>query len=473
MMKRTPSPVVADAWQDGPLVAYAGDDFTGSTDAMEAFTAAGVPSVLFLRLPEPHWVKKFAGMRCIGLATTARSQSPEWMEKYLLAAFQRLKSFGAPLLHYKICSTFDSAPDTGSIGKAVELGTRVMGTSRMPADWSPMIVGAPRLKRYQAFGTLFAIAEGKGHRLDRHPTMSRHPVTPMLEADLARHLGQQTKRRIGLIDFTQIKAGEADAQRRFHAGSDTPIVLIDVLDEETLEEAGRLIWENRGDGVFSASSSGLQYALAAHWRKRGLLPQTPSLSVAEPVSCIAVFSGSCSPVTGAQIAWAGANGFALLRLDIDAALGAHSRRNEIVRVVGEAVKAIGMNQSPLVYSAAGPDDPHVTGFDQLARKHHMSRAEAAASLGELLGLIARELLDQSSALRRIVIAGGDSSGAVAAALDIAALSIKAGLSPGAPLCTVWSDNPARDGLEIVLKGGQMGGPEFFQEAKGKQKVAGA
>jgi uncharacterized protein YgbK (DUF1537 family) len=161
-------------WPDGLLLAYYGDDFTGSTDAMEAMTAAGVPTVLFLDIPRPEMLARFANARCVGIAGSSRGRSPEWMDRELPKAFDALARLGAPILHYKVCSTFDSSPTIGSIGRAIDLGV-----PDMRGRWSPTIVGAPRLKRYQAFGNLFAAVDGVGHRLDRHPTMSRHPVTPM------------------------------------------------------------------------------------------------------------------------------------------------------------------------------------------------------------------------------------------------------------------------------------------------------
>jgi 3-oxoisoapionate kinase len=445
-----------DALPAGPLLAYCGDDFTGSTDVMEAFTAAGVPTVLFLAPPGPEWVGRFSGMRCIGLATTARGQSPGWMDAALPDAYARLKAFGAPVLQYKVCSTFDSSPQVGSIGRAIDLGVAAMG-----GRWSPMVVGAPRLRRWQAFGNLFAAAaDGVPYRLDRHPTMSRHPVTPMHEADLRRHLADQTPRRSGLVDLVAMKAGEGDARRDALFADDVPIVLLDVVDEETLAEAGRLVWEGRGGGIFSASSSGLQYALAAHWRSRGWVPAQPSLPRARAVDAIGVVSGSCSPVTASQIAWAAGHGFHAERLDLSRVLPAATRDAEIERSVGAAVAAVAAGRSPLVYSAAGPDDPAVTGFDATARSAGLSRADAARAVGDALAEVMRRLLDRCD-LRRIVVAGGDSSGAVAGALDIAALSVAAGIAPGAPLCRAWSAVPARDGLEVVLKGGQMGGEDFF------------
>lgn len=439
----------------GLLLAYYGDDFTGSTDAMEAMTAAGVPTVLFLEPPTPALLARFPQARCVGLAGSSRGRSREWMDDELPAAFASLAALGAPILHYKVCSTFDSSPTTGSIGRAIDLGVK-----HVAGRWVPMVVGAPRLKRYQVFGNLFAAVDGVGYRLDRHPTMSRHPVTPMGEADLRRHLAAQTDRRIELIDMVQLRQGQAEARLATLAGDDVPVVSIDVLDEETLLAAGRLIWEQRGSGVFSASSSGLQYALTAHWRARGWLPPQPSLPAAEPVPVIAAVSGSCSPVTAGQIAWARANGFHAERLDLPRALGAATREGEIERAVGVAAAALADGRSALVFSAEGPHDAAVSGFDAMARAANLSRAEAARRVGATLAEVMRRLVARVT-LRRVVVAGGDSSGEVASVLGITALEVVAGLAPGAPLCRAWSGDPGSDGLEIVLKGGQMGDAAFF------------
>jgi 3-oxoisoapionate kinase len=442
-------------WPDGLLLSYYGDDFTGSTDAMEAMTAAGVPTVLFLDLPQPEALARFPGVRCVGLAGSSRGRRPEWMDEELPRAFSALAALGAPILQYKVCSTFDSSPTTGSIGRAIDIGVR-----HMPGRWSPSIIGAPRLKRYQAFGNLFAAVNGVGYRLDRHPTMSRHPVTPMAEADLGRHLAQQTGRDIELIDLVQLRQGEVSALRQQMERDDPPVVLIDVMDEETLLEAGRLVWQGRGAGIFSASSSGLPYALTAAWRAAGLLPSQPSLPVAPPVNRIAAVSGSCSPVTAAQIQWARQHGFETVRLALAPALGEASREGEIERAVSLAGAALAEGRSALVFSAEGPDDRDVLGFDALAHEAGLTRAAAARTVGSTLAEVMRRLLDRVD-LQRVVVAGGDSSGEVASALDIEALTVTAAMSPGAPLCRAWSRNPRRDGLEIVLKGGQMGEASFF------------
>jgi 3-oxoisoapionate kinase len=439
---------------DGLLLAFYGDDFTGSTDALEVLSFAGVETVLFLEEPTSERLAQFPNARAVGLAGVSRSRDPDWMEARLGAHFTALARLGAPILHYKVCSTFDSAPHLGSIGKAIDLGVP-FGRSR----FTPVIVGAPRLRRYQAFGNLFAAHDGTGYRLDRHPTMATHPATPMHEADLRFHLKQQTSRRIDLIDFVALKQGHAEARLAALADADVPIVLVDVLDDATLQAAGRLVWENRSERLFTASSSGLQYALVAHWRATGLLGEETVPGPAPGVDRIAVVSGSCSPTTAAQIAWGRSNGFEPIRLDAARTVGDDAAA-EAARCASEALSAIGRGLDPLVFSAEGPADAALEEVDAAIQSRNLKPGEAARLIGGALADVMRQILT-AIPLRRIAVAGGDTSGDVASGLGIFALTALAPLAPGSPLCRCWSDQPGRSGLEIALKGGQVGSPSFF------------
>ena len=127
--------------------------------------------------------------------------------------------------------------------------------------------------------------------------------------------------------------------------------------------------------------------------------------------------------------------------------------------------ALAAGRSPVVYTAAGPDDPAVRAFDAVAAAAGLDRGQAAERTGQALAAVMCAVLDRVPSLRRVAVAGGDSSGAVAAALDVQALTLQARLVPGAPLCRAWSARSERDGLEIVLKGGQMGGEDFFGQVR--------
>ena len=185
----------------------------------------------------------------------------------------------------------------------------------------------------------------------------------------------------------------------------------------------------------------------------------PSLPAAEPVDVIAVVSGSCSPVTATQIAWARCNGFVVERLRLPALFNGQAE-TEIERCVQVAAQAAAQGRSPLLCSAEGPDDEAVRGFDALAAAVSLSREQAAQQIGQALAEVMRRLLARVP-LQRVVVAGGDSSGEVASALGIAALTVQAGLAPGAPLCRAWRDSAQSPPLEMVLKGGQMGAASFF------------
>ncbi len=173
------------------LLAFYGDDFTGSTDALEFITRAGAKAVLFIEPPTAEQLKQFYYMDVIGVAGKTRSLSLAQMQEILLPAFEQLKASGAKQVHYKVCSTFDSSATVGSIGKAIDCGATVFQNKLIP-----IIGGMPALGRYCLFGNLFARmgigSNGKIYRLDRHPSMSKHPVTPADESDLRLHIGRQT-----------------------------------------------------------------------------------------------------------------------------------------------------------------------------------------------------------------------------------------------------------------------------------------
>lgn len=448
----------ASVLPDGPLVAFYGDDYTGSSAAMEALTFAGLPTILFLEPPTPERLAASRQFRGIGIAGTARAKDPAWMEQNLPPVFDVLAGIGAPIAHYKMCSTFDSAPHVGSIGRAIDLAV-----PRLGGAWHPLLVGSPAMGRYQMFGHLFAAANGVGYRLDRHPTMSRHPVTPMDESDLRRHLAKQTARSIGLIDFVTMASGGADQALARAQAAGTEIVSLDVLDQASLTEAGRLIWEHRGTRLFVAGSQGVEQALVAYWRSAGLIPESkPDLRLAS-VERIACVSGSCSPVTAAQIAHAANNGFEIARLDATRAVDAAEWIKEIGRAVGRALAALSSGRDALLVTASGPDDPAIDALSAAIGASGASASAVNARIGAGLGQALDAILE-TARLPRAVVAGGDTSGHALQAMGIYALTAIAPLTEGAPLCRTSSDR-AHANIEIALKGGQVGGVDLFCRAR--------
>lgn len=444
------------ALPDGTLIAWLGDDFTGSAATLEVLAFAGLPSVLFLEIPTADQRARFPDARGIGIATTARGYGPDWMDEKLPDRFQFLADTGAPIVHYKVCSTLDSAPHVGSIGKAIDIGSRIVA-----GDWIPCLVAAPPLRRFQVFGHLFAGAPEGVFRLDRHPVMARHPVTPMTESDVALHLSRQTEKPFGLVSLDDLAtAPRAGLTRELDRGA--TVVSLDTLTMADAARCGDLIWTERDGQILAVGSQGLEYALVAHWREAGLIPEQHRTAGAGSVDRIVAVSGSVSPVTAAQIAWAEDNGFAVIPLDAVGAVTGESGVEE--RACEQALKAVLAGQDPLVCTARGPDDPAVARTRQSISTTGIAIDEANARIGAALGRILRRLLRETG-IRRAVISGGDTSGHASRQLDIFAFTALSPTIPGAALLQAHSEDPTYSGLQLALKGGQMGSADYFGRIK--------
>ena len=476
------------------LLAYYGDDFTGSTDALESLARAGLRTVLFLQPPTPEQLASFPGLRAFGISGGSRIMTPAEMENELPQVFEALQRSGAPIVHYKTCSTFDSAPAIGSIGKAIELGRRVFG-ERL----TPLVVGFPAFGRHVVFGNLFARSgDSEPLRLDRHP-MSRHPVTPMHEADLRLHLAGQTGLPVELVDVLKLKgwqqgvlneggatpaSRQRGAARRYESlqkvldaariAKPPPIVLFDTLDDDDLPVIGRLISSqvHLGGQVFCAGSSGVDYALVAHWRQAGLLPflqnerhrHRPICTPSDPKQTIIV-SGSCSPNTDRQIGRALEAGFAEVACDSGKLADVDEAQSAVSDAVVRAMPALRAGRHVIFHSARGTTDPRraaVEGAAGISSGGGMTPnlAAARARLGHNLGRVLLASLGATGA-RRAVICGGDTATQAGRALGIVALEFLAPFVIGAPLCRVHAPGSAIDGCELVCKGGQMGPDSFF------------
>jgi uncharacterized protein YgbK (DUF1537 family) len=426
------------------LLAFYGDDLTGSTDALEFICRAGAKAVLFMEPPTVEQVQSFKGLQAFGVAGLTRSLSPEKMEEVLLPAFEMMKATGARHVHYKVCSTFDSSPETGSIGKAIDCGAAVFQNGLIP-----VLGGMPALGRYCVFGNLFARmgigSNGKIYRLDRHPSMSKHPVTPAHESDLRLHLRAQTEKKIGLIDIVEI---EKDIQQwQSVIQSDEEVVLLDVLKEEQLTKIGEWLDTCSGENrpLFSVGSSGIEMALGNYWKEKGLLQPTQSWSHLERAEPLLVISGSCSPVTAAQIGYAKANGFEEVVLPAKEICA-----EELIETgIAEQVLTCLQQRKHVIVHTGTKDGANLS----------------SEWLGTALGLIAKEAV-QKTEIKRVVIAGGDTSSYAARAMEIEALEMIAPFVSGAPLCKVHSKDAAIQGLEVNLKGGQVGSENYFVKAVG-------
>jgi uncharacterized protein YgbK (DUF1537 family) len=430
------------------LLAFYGDDFTGSTDALEFMSRAGAKTVLFIEPPTAKQLARYPQLDAFGVAGMTRAQSPEEMEQTLLPAFKALKKSAARHVHYKICSTFDSSPVIGSIGKAIDTGVAVFKNK-----FVPLLVATPALGRYCLFGNLFARmgigSEGAIHRLDRHPSMSKHPVTPADESDLRLHLSKQTSKKTGLLDVLQLTKNKKEINTAINkiVKDGAEIILIDGLSDEHLAIIGELIDELADKSTqFSVGSSGIEMALGQYWNYKKVLQPVKEWPHPGKASSMLVVSGSCSPVTEAQIQWAKKNGFEEVILDIEAL--EKDEKKTMGPVIWEVATLLAKEKNVVLHSNGSSSGKKAANV-------------SAQLIGTALGEITKEVAEQSP-FSRLIIAGGDTSSYAARAMGIEAVEMLAALVPGAPLCKAIAPGSSVDGKELNFKGGQVGPENYFE-----------
>ena len=450
-----------------PQVCWYGDDFTGATDTLAEVARAGLRSLLFLSVPSAAQLERAGPLDAIGIAGAARGMAPAEMTDELRAVGAFMAGTGARVLHYKCCSTFDSAPHVGSIGVAVRELRRHFANPIVP-----IVGGQPSIGRYCSFGNLFARAGSapEVHRIDRHPVMSVHPVTPMHEADLRLHLEAQGLAGIRSVPHTAYpsalepgaRTGAAEAAAAHSAalaawidqviGSTDGPLLLDLIDESQLPVIGRLIQcaASRAP-LLAVGPSSVQQALA---RARpaghsGAAPATPRGPASGPVLVVA---GSLSPVTARQIA--ACETYTRQALQVERLL---ADDDYAAQQVALAAATLAQGRNVLVHT------------DKPAGAVNADQTTATArATARLVADIVRASAQAGHRLNRIGIAGGDTSSQATLALGLWGLAFRCVLAPGVTVSVARSDDPVTDGVELMLKGGQMGGDRLFDElAAGK------
>ncbi|TDD72318.1 four-carbon acid sugar kinase family protein [Jiangella aurantiaca] len=395
------------------------DDVTGACDLAGVVTAAGLPASVLLGPPSPADVPA-DGAACVVVALRSRTAPVADAVAESVAAARWLLGHGARRLYQKYCSTFDSTP-AGNIGPVADalaglVGGRSIGTPATPAVGRTV---------YQ--GHLFV----DGRLLSESP-LRDHPLTPMTDADLVRLLAAQTPRSVGLVRWPA--AGVP-------AGETAEHVLLDALTDADLDRHAAALAD--GDDLLGGAS-GLAAALARHWAGSGLA--TPAALPALPRGGgRVVLAGSCSRRTREQIdAFPGPT----VRIAVDD-LAADS-----VQAVAAAVDATlaAIPAGPVLVTTSRPP------AELRAVQQRHGRDRAAALVEKALGDVARAVAEEG--VRRFVVAGGETSGAVTQALGIRQVRIGAQVAPGVP----WTVSTGPRPLALLLKSGNFGPPDLFTTA---------
>jgi len=278
--------------------------------------------------------------------------------------------------------------------------------------------------------------------------MRNHPLTPMTDANLVRVLGRQTKRKVGLVPWSDVRRGAAAIRARFDAlrAAGTTYAVVDAIEDADLDAIG----EACADLALVTAGSGIALGLPANFRRQGLLAECGDAAAMPKVDGkSAVLAGSCSEMTRKQLA---AFGRSHRAVEIDP-LAEGSPDALATRALEAARPELDAGRPFVVYSSAEP--ARIADIQK-----RLGAAEAAERVERVFGLVARALVDHG--VRKLVVAGGETSGAVVQALGVEALAIGPTIDPGVP----WTVSLGEPRIALALKSGNFGAEDFFAKALG-------
>ncbi|MBS0539879.1 MAG: four-carbon acid sugar kinase family protein [Proteobacteria bacterium] len=406
------------------------DDFTGATDIAGMLVKGGMRTIQTIGVPPKGAIPE--DVDAVVVALKSRSIPAKDAVAQSLDALKALQAAGCVRFFFKYCSTFDST-DAGNIGPVGDALLDALDARQ--AIYCPAF---PENGRTIFFGHLFV-----GDILLSDSHMRHHPLTPMTDASLVRVLGRQTRHKVGLVPLKKVQAGSPSLRAALDTLSKDGVrhVVVDAVADPDLGIIGEAV----GDDVLVTGGSGVALGLPAAYRRRGLLPHRSGADALPTVGgSAAVLAGSCSAATLGQIAAFKGPHF---KLDTDAI-----SRGEDVAASALAWAKDRLGTAPILLSAS--DTPEAV--KALQAKYGVDKSSHA--IEKTMAALARGLV--GAGVGRLVVAGGETSGAVVSALDVTALRIGPEIDPGVP----WTASVARKPLLLALKSGNFGAPDFFTKA---------
>ena len=415
-----------------PLLGCIADDFTGATDLASMLVRNGMRTVQFIgtpdlgdAVPETDAVVVALKSRTIAAAEAVRQS---------LAALRWLQQAGCRQFLFKYCSTFDST-DAGNIGPVADALVEALG-----CGFAIACPAFPANRRTVYQGHLFV-----GGTLLNESGMQDHPLTPMHDANLVRVLSRQTEGTVGLVAFATVEAGPGAIRSAFAALKEQGrrYAVVDAVTDQHLVAIGEAVAAH----ALVTGGSGVAMGLPENFRRAGLLGRVDAAALPAVEGYAAVLAGSCSRATLLQVGVARGR-VPTLELDPLATPDAAA-------LSGQALEwARGrLSDTPVLVAASAPPDRVALLQGRLGRE------QAGALVEEAMARIARGLV--AAGVRRLVVAGGETSGAVVDALGIRQLAIGADIDPGVP----WTYAEGERGpMLIALKSGNFGRPDFFLQA---------
>ena len=414
-----------------PLLGVIADDFTGATDVAGMLVQAGMATLLTTGVPDSG-----AALDADAVVVALKSRTTPTADavRNSLSALDRLRAAGCRRFYFKVCSTFDSTP-RGNIGPVAEALMAALG-----ADFAIACPAFPENGRSVYRGHLFV-----GDLLLSDSGMREHPLTPMTDANLVRWLQAQTKGRVGLLRHDAVAAGVDAVSARTAAlrAEGVRIAIADAIDNGDL----RTLAAACADLPLLVAGSGLALGLPAAYAARGWLRPDATVAALPTVGGhAAVLSGSCSTATNAQVQHWRQAGRPAFRID---ALQLAQGTPQAAQALAWAEPLL-PTQPVLVYATASADEVKAT-------QQQLGVERAGVLVEACLAEVATGLHERG--VRRLVVAGGETSGAVTLALQVQRLRVGTPIDPGVP----WTQAEGRP-LLLALKSGNFGSVDFFAKA---------
>jgi uncharacterized protein YgbK (DUF1537 family) len=426
------------------LLGCIGDDFTGSTDLANMLVRGGLRTLQTIGVPDAPLADGGAFDACV-VALKSRTTPVRDAVAESLAALQWLRAQGCRQFYFKYCSTFDSTP-AGNIGPVTDALMDALG--ELPnADFTIACPAFPENGRTIFRGYLFV-----GDVLLSESGMKDHPLTPMTDANLVRVLRPQTRRNVGLIRFDTVAAGAAAIRERIVAlrRDGVGIAIVDAVTNDDLEAIAAAC----ADLPLVTAGSGIGLGLAAHYVKSGLARGSSDAAFVPAVDGReAIVSGSCSVATNAQVA-AWMKTHPAFRVDpLRIAAG-----DDVAGAASTWAAAQREGESLLFYATTDPATVKAV-QSQLGADRAGALTEAA------LAAIAQDLV--RGGVRKLVVAGGETSGAVVKALGVSTMRIGKQIDPGVPWTESFIDvgtGSEKARIALALKSGNFGSVDFFEKS---------
>ncbi|MEM7407400.1 MAG: 3-oxo-tetronate kinase [Pseudomonadota bacterium] len=413
------------------LLGAIADDFTGATDLANTLVKQGMRTVQAIGVPDPDF--DVSGTDAIVVALKSRTTPADEAVAESLQALSWLQSHDVRQVFFKYCSTFDST-DAGNIGPVAD--------ALLDALESPFTIACPAFPttgRTIFKGHLFV-----GDLLLSDSTMKDHPLTPMRDANLVNVLGRQTHHPVGLVARDTVASG-ADAVRARYAelaAAGSRFAIVDAVDDADL----MVIGEASAGLALITGGSGVALGLPANFRRAGSLTDSSGARLPVSAGAACVLAGSCSAATREQIAHADA-AWPRYQIDPRRIAGGHDVAAEALAWAAECD-----DRTPrLMFSSADP--AAIAGIQA-----ELGRDAAGEMVERTMARIAEGLV--AAGCRRLIVAGGETSGAVVSALGVRGLRIGPEIDPGVPWCETLGPEP----MALALKSGNFGGRDFFAKA---------